>query len=314
MKPCSVCSNKDNNKIHKAQEKMLGMQDTFSYQECSKCGLVELLDVPQDLGKYYPRDYYSFRRPSPLKQYLKQKRGSYTFGKSSVLGALTHKLLGPSPLHQWFKEADVKEDDAIIDVGCGYGSYISELRYSSFKKVQGLDPNISAPIKHGKIEVKKSYLKDLESKSYDFIMLHHSFEHMDNQRESVKELARVLSDGGKILIRIPVIGYAWRHYGINWYGLDAPRHLFLHSQKSITMLLEEFGLKVNKVVFDSSEQQFWGSEQYQNNIWLESENSYFKNPKKSMFTPEKISSFRQRAEELNQKQDGDAACFYIERM
>ena len=312
MKPCSVCGNESGNEIHQAKEKMLGMYEDFRYQECAQCGLVELIDVPKDLGKYYPSNYYSFNRPSKFKQYLKGKRGSFTFGKKSVLGALTYKLLGPSPLSHYFKEAQVKNDDAIIDIGCGYGSFISELRDTPYRNVMGVDPNISENIQHGNIEVKKAFLHDLKGKSFDFIMLHHSLEHMDKPKDTIREIERILSKDGKILIRIPVIGYAWKHYGVNWYSLDAPRHLYLHSKKSLAMLLDEFGLEIYKIVYDSSDQQFWGSEQYLKNITLDAENSYYKNPKNSMFSPETISSYK-KAEELNQQEDGDMACFYVSR-
>ncbi|GAI79538.1 unnamed protein product, partial [marine sediment metagenome] len=47
---------------------------------------------------------------------------------------------------------------------------------------------------------------------------------------------------------------------------------------------QKTGFKITRVLFDSSEYQFIGSEQFKNNIFLRSENSYFNNPEKSIFT------------------------------
>lgn len=59
--------------------------------------------------------------------------------------------------------------------------------------------------------------------------------------------------------------------------------------------------------------QFWASEQYQKNIYLESEESYLRNPKKSIFTKDDINNFCQRAVELNEQEQGDSASFYLKR-
>jgi 2-polyprenyl-3-methyl-5-hydroxy-6-metoxy-1,4-benzoquinol methylase len=73
-------------------------------------------------------------------------------------------------------------------------------------------------------------------------MLHHSFEHMDNPCGVLKQIDKLLNPDGELLIRIPVSdSFAWRKYGVDWFQLDAPRHFFLHTTKSIALLAKNSG-------------------------------------------------------------------------
>lgn len=86
---------------------------------------------------------------------------------------------------------------------------------------------------------------------YDFVMLHHSLEHMSDQFAAFGHLRRLLKPSGKLLVRIPLAGgLAWRRYGVDWVQLDAPRHLYLHTERSIRVLADQTGLKVERVIYD----------------------------------------------------------------
>jgi hypothetical protein len=90
----------------------------------------------------------------------------------------------------------------------------------------------------------------------------------------LKDLSRILNNNRYILIRIPVIdSYVLGKYQENWVSLDAPRHLFLHTVKSIRLIAEKAGLEIKKIVYDSDEFQFWGSEQYLKSIALRGKGS-----------------------------------------
>jgi hypothetical protein len=105
--------------------------------------------------------------------------------------------------------------------------------------------------------------------------------------------------------------YAWRHYGVNWVALDAPRHLFLHTVRSIQLLSKQAGFKVADIEFDSTESQFIGSEFYLRNIPLKDQSLYLKNPRNSIFSKKQIQEFKNKAIQLNAANDGDQACFYL---
>ena len=146
-------------------------------------------------------------------------------------------------------------------------------------------------------------------------MLNHVFEHMPEPFSVMKEINRLLNDGAFALIRIPVAGsYSQKKYGANWVGMDPPRHLFIHTKKSIQILAEKSGFELADVCYDSSEFQFLASEKYKRGIPLRTEKSFYDNPDKSVFTKEQIAKYRKKAEELNKKGEGDAACFYLKKV
>ena len=114
------------------------------------------------------------------------------------------------------------------------------------------------------------------------------------------------------MIRIPLVSSeAWEKYGTDWVQLDAPRHFFLHSIESIKILAGETGFSIKEVAYDSDEGQFWGSEQYLKDIPLVAENSYARNPAKSIFSQEEIKNFKAMARELNSSSRGDQAAVYL---
>ncbi len=117
------------------------------------------------------------------------------------------------------------------------------------------------------------------------------------------QLARArMKDDGRCVVRIPILGWAWRNYGTDWAHLDAPRNRFLHSRKSFQALVERSGFAIQRVVFDSDEFQFWVSESYQRSIPL----SEMEEP-----TPTQLARMRRLARDLNQQEQGDTARFYL---
>ena len=81
--------------------------------------------------------------------------------------------------------------------------------------------------------------------------------------------------------------------------------------KSMGLLVAKVGLEITGIIYDSSDFQFWGSEEYRKGIARYAENSYTMNPESSIFNKTDIKEFRKRAEQLNSEQDGDQACYYF---
>jgi hypothetical protein len=77
------------------------------------------------------------------------------------------------------------------------------------------------------------------------------------------------------------------------------------------LIAEKTGLEIKKIVYDSDEFQFWGSEQYLKGIALREKRSLAEGFKNSIFTKKQINEFKKRAETLNRNVKGDHACFYL---
>jgi SAM-dependent methyltransferase len=295
---------------------MFGIRDEFDYFECAKCGCVQLCEIPANLSKYYPEDYYSYSVPSnstnPLTRHLKRKRAGFAMGyEKSALGRMLVRWFGVGGT--WMRH--VRPDMPVLDVGCGVGTLLLALRDIGFRNLTGIDPYIEDDIHYEGVNIYKRTLADTEG-NYGFIMLHHSFEHMEDPKHVLGQVHRLLKPAHHVLIRIPVAAsYAFRTYGRDWIQLDAPRHLFLHTEESIGILASQTGFEVTDIDYDSTSFQFWGSEQYQRDIPLRrDERSYDTIPHNSPFTKVQLRSFEAKAQTLNEEGQGDQACFYLRKI
>ena len=146
---------------------------------------------------------------------------------------------------------------------------------------------------------------------FDFIMLHHSLEHIPDPLTTLCEVRRLLRPAGTVLVRVPVAGtYAERHYGIYWIGLDPPRHLFVPSMVGIRELARRAGFFLQHHWFDTTEWTLLLSEAIARGLPpYDREKKVFLDA--SYFTATEIDEARERATTLNKNEDGDTACFIL---
>lgn len=297
---CKICGNGHNNKFHTLKEMMFGTKHLFQYLECADCGTIQLLSPPNfDLNAYYPDDYYAYvplSKSSGFRQVLKKIRWR-------LYNSFDAKPFRPL-YGDWLKRANVRLDDRIADVGCGNGQLLYEMYASGFTNLVGIDPFIErSKYLNPSLSLLKSSIFEIED-AFDYMMMHHAFEHMDKPKEVLQKANELLKPGKQLLIRIPITdGEAWQTYGIHWVQLDPPRHIFIHSVKSIELLAEQTGFEVSQIIYDSEAFQFWASEAIMRDV----------SPMKAqgMFTKKELKDYSKKAMQLNQIGKGDQACFYL---
>jgi 2-polyprenyl-3-methyl-5-hydroxy-6-metoxy-1,4-benzoquinol methylase len=325
MMICQICENAIDNKHHLVSEMMFGLREKFQYLECGACGCLQISEIPSDLARYYPEDFYSFQSVSepktkPVETVLRRQRMQLLLNGNQTVGMLLSKVLRKTfgteipeyYYHDWFRRIHLSADAEILDVGCGSGTLLLNLQLEGFTHLTGIDPFIEKDIlyKNG-VKVLKKQVHELEG-AFDFMMLNHSFEHMPQPLSVLKELYRLLKPDRYVLIRTPVAAsFAWRKYGVNWVAIDAPRHLYIHTPKSIQQLAEQAGFELKQMFFDSHAYQFWASEQILRDIAVTENHSYAVDPKSSIFSEQEISDFMAQSILLNQTGEGDAAGFYL---
>jgi SAM-dependent methyltransferase len=316
---CQICGATDSHPTYQAREMMHGLRDTFTYFECLHCGCLQISEIPADMSRYYPSHYYSMAPISPQKQgrlrrVLNRLRTGHALHGKPGVGALLRKVFGPPALAEYFSRVTVGLDSPILDVGCGSGGFLHCLHGLGFGNLTGIDPYLphdSSPLPGLRI-LKRSPQQLTDT--YDLICLHHSFEHMAEPLQVLQSLKQSLNPTGRLVIRIPICSsHAWQHYRCDWVALDPPRHFFLHSLHSMALLAQKADLAIESTSFDSWELQFWGSEQYRQDIPLFDERSWNNGPAQSIFTTAQIEAFRQQAEQLNAQGLGDQACFILRR-
>jgi len=153
------------------------------------------------------------------------------------------------------KHIEIKDGDAILDVGCGLGVFLEAIKNPTVAKT-GIDIDPEC------IEISKSFLPDADlrvadactlpfrDESFNILTAMCILEHVDNPRAMVKEMYRVCKKGGLVIFSTPNIGRPLRlmlatqkkrkfdHLG-HKQGWDY--HLLMH-------LLESNGWKVERIV------------------------------------------------------------------
>jgi SAM-dependent methyltransferase len=303
---CKICQS-DTPIVYTFEEKMFGFKGAFEYLECASCGCLQIEETPKDLGKYYPPYYYSYNEEIPILKRLP------FFKRLFSRTRMKRKYKGDRVLFRYLKEINTDVNDKILDVGCGNGLLIAQLFNQGFKNVEGVDTFLPKEINYDfGVKVHKKEVAQLPPNTYDLVMMHHVLEHVPEQIKTLQDIHSILKDKGCLMIRIPVINEAWEIYGENWVQLDAPRHLYLHTVKSLNILAEKAGFEVKKTFFDSSAFQFLASEIYKQGIPLCSkEDDYKSYSYDRLFSAEQIEEYERKAEELNKNGRGDSAVFYL---
>lgn len=289
--------------------------DWFRYERCPGCGCLHLLDVPDHLSRHYPADYYSYTgQVDPIggtKGLAKRARTSLLLAAPWAVPRQRTALM--PAWARWFRSMRLRRSSRILDVGCGWGENLAYLQQDGFTNLAGVDAHLpEAEIDHGGgLVVRRAELADVEP-DWDVVMLHHSFEHLPDPRATMAGLSRVVRPGGWVLIRTPLAdSWAAHTYQADWVALDAPRHLVVHTRRSIDALAAAVGFAPVDLFYDSWSFQLWGSEQYRAGIPLRDPRSHAVDPAASRFTDEEIRSYEVQAEALNRSGQGDQAGFVL---
>lgn len=314
---CRICGNKDDHEWYRAREMMYGLRDEFWYFQCNHCNCLQIKEIPEDMSKYYPAKYYIFGTFNPYK--FKGIRGAFKKYK------IKSSIFRETPLQQliktlflenkylFLKELDISRESKVLDVGSGNGSrFLYPLLEAGVKNVLGCDPYLTRPLKYDNgLEILKTDIFGIKGK-WDLITFHHSYEHIGNPIETMQRVSELLTADGKCIVRIPTVSsFAWQHFKTDWYQLDAPRHFFLHSVKSMQIIASKTGLEMYKVFYDSTYRQFTDSEKYRKDLPLSAPR-----PKGFRhFINWNITKMRYkiRTKQLNQLQQGDQAAFFFRK-
>lgn len=312
---CRICGNSKNNTDYLVREMMYGFRETFEYFQCANCQCLQIKSIIDDMSKYYPGNYYSFSKYSGkdfkgIKGYITKKRYSATTLSSTILNKLFLAIAGKKG-YDIFTKLNISKTSKILDVGSGNGEhFLYPLAEIGFKNVLGCDPFINETIDYDNgLKILKSDIFKIDG-SFDLITYHHAFEHLPNPSENLKKVSELLNKNGVCVLRIPTVSsYAWKHYKTDWVQLDAPRHFFIHSKKSIALLAEKHNLELFDIKYDSNHLQFTGSELYKKDIPLKDLRTA---AAKTLVKKDK-SRFNREAKKLNKENKGDQAAFFLRK-
>jgi 2-polyprenyl-3-methyl-5-hydroxy-6-metoxy-1,4-benzoquinol methylase len=198
---------------------------------CRGCGLGAFHPMlgGDEIRALYPEDYYG----EPGRKFR------------PVLERLVRAV---AARHIGFLSGGLPDGASILDVGCGRGVLFSPLADRGFRvfgvefsedAVRGCDPRAEVRI------AEKLSDAGFASETFDQIVIWHVLEHMRDPFDTVRECARILKPGGRLVIAVPNFSSAQARWsGPDWFHLDPPRHLYHFPLEALAQLIAQSGFDV----------------------------------------------------------------------
>lgn len=310
MMKCPICDNEKDNLTVIVKEMQQGFREEFEYIECSNCGCLFIKEIPENMKKYYDINYAPHTHKTTLITKVTDKIYGLYLSNNKIIKLIQgdNVTIITRFWSNLFSENNINKNSPILDVGCGDGKFLSLLKKGGFKNLTGIDLFIDETNLPKGLKIFQSSLEDFKpNKKYDLIVSNHSFEHMDNQLENLKCFENLINDDGIIVIRIPVKSKpVWEKYGVNWFQIDAPRHLYLHTLESFKILCSKTNLVIEDIIFDSHDDILLKCEKYSRDISVRDEEwDTFK------LDDETINQLKNEIRILNKNNEADQAIFVI---
>lgn len=283
MANCVYCKS-DNYKIKYTITDIF--QDNYDLVECENCKTSFLNPFPTSvqLERAYSDDYYG--------------EGDEKFNPR------VEKVV------DFFRQQNAKKmasvfgnKGAILDVGCGNGSFLVNLSNHGNFELFGVElPGKSADraIATQKIKIHLGELKSglYPEHKFDAISFIHVFEHLANPKEILEIVSEIIKPGGLLLIEFPNIdSFQAGFFKQNWFHLDPPRHLNFFKPKPFVAELKKFGFNCIHESYQSTQFSPYGVQQsFLNSIGLKRDllYEYLKSNKVYTKSSSKFSLFLQK--------------------
>src|SRR4029077_7623960 len=136
----------------------------------------------------------------------------------------------------------------VLDVGCGNGDLLARLQARGWDAVGiDLDEKAVREAKSRGLDARVGQLADqhFPDASFDAITVSHVIEHTAEPGLVLKECARILRPGGRLVVLTPN-PRSWGHarFGEAWVCLDPPRHLVLLNRDNLRSLADRAVLRI----------------------------------------------------------------------
>jgi SAM-dependent methyltransferase len=197
---------------------------------CATCGLGRfhpMLDAAA-VSAFYPDEYYG--EPGVKFQPLVERLVRWVGDR-----------------HIAFLSRGLAPGARVLDVGCGRGVILGPLANRGFEThgveiseaaTRGADPRTQIRI------APRLDAAGYEPESFDQVVIWHVLEHLDDPAGALREVARILRPGGRIIVAVPNFSSAQARWtGSAWFHLDLPRHLYQFPLPALRRLLEKTGFE-----------------------------------------------------------------------
>ncbi len=235
IKICSLCGKKG------AYSHFVKLGHQIS--KCPNCDLYSLNfagDYQKFITTYYSKGFFTGGK-------LYRAYADYVGDKKTVLKNMKKYL---TVIRKF------KKKGKLLDLGCAMGFLIEEANQWNYD-AYGVDiseyaVNIAKKLV-GNNRISMGKVEDLDmvlgkNNSFDIVTMFDLIEHLENPKEVLKKVAKVMNKDGILVIQTGDAGSTWaKLMGKNWHFFAPPQHFYFYSQKNMRDLLQQAGFKVVKI-------------------------------------------------------------------
>jgi 2-polyprenyl-3-methyl-5-hydroxy-6-metoxy-1,4-benzoquinol methylase len=233
---CYGCGSPGGVHLVDAEDDLTGKPGRFTFVRCERCGLAfQNPRVSIDrIRDYYDDEYIAHRRTNwgLLNKAFDRAMDRLDAAKDRIVSR--YVALGP--------------ESAVLDVGCGVGSFLQRIRRQYGSAVTGVDfKDLSShqSLRGVEFHCGLFYEAALADRRFDLVTMWHFLEHDYDPRRSLRTARRVLAPGGYVVIEVPRLdSVTFRLFGHRWPGLQAPQHTVLFDREHLLRFVENAGLEV----------------------------------------------------------------------
>lgn len=200
--------------------------EAFRYLRCRSCGLVSLVNIPDDLGRFYVRDYHGI----PASDEAIERGAAHDHYKIDLV--LAHRRGG-----------------RLLEIGPAWGAFCLLAKRAGFE-VEAIEMSEACcAFLRTKIGVRPINTTDevaglAQATPPDVIALWHVFEHVRDPWRLLDAAVAKLRPGGILLIATPnPESFQFGVFGSRWVHLDAPRHVHLVPRALLARRMEALAMR-----------------------------------------------------------------------
>ena len=248
---CPLCNSKGFFSFQ-GRDFLFNKPETYQYMQCINCAAEYQEPMPtfDEIVRYYPDDYDVYTNIPPCKHYSNTTLGvlRYKYKYTHLDPPRLFRLISPAISFSRYRDAiRFMPNGKGLDIGCGNGKFIRDMNSLGWQ-FEGVEFNPIAvdicrtaglKVFHGDL-----HTAAFKANSFDLVSARHVIEHILDPTNFMRESARILKKGGRLVIKTPnSIALGRQYFGMHWFENDVPRHLILFSPANLKMLAERFGLK-----------------------------------------------------------------------